>query len=786
MSMQIYADLRCLQDESYAFRGVGYHASVLLKNGRQYFRAGTQFVGLIDPAMPALPAEYAALVDRTDEVFAPTRLADPSVYVQLSPMTHDPVKSARFLNQPNILSCAVVYDFIPLDVSERYLTNSTAINSYSTQLGWLAAFNRFFPISQYAGRRLQEVLGIHRTAIDVTGVALRPIFEQTLAGDEKALEAMPDVRNPYVMFVGGGDPRKNVEVLVIAHSQLRKSHPKLQLIIAGNYPPPYVAALQDLYEKHGGDVRRMHFHHGISDGQLVWLYRHAVCTVCSSKIEGFSLPIIEAAACDSPLLASDNEAHRELLGADVPLFEPTDSATLVALLQRAASDSAFRTELQIKRRPLPHRFTAEAVSNRFWLPIAAEMRKRQTHHQRSRRASQTARPRIAILSPFPPDQSGVADYTRCSIQALGKIADVDVFTEVQNPLPTPEVRRFRPVSNWPYVSGEYDGVMTVIGNSHFHIKMIELQRAHGGACLIHDNRLAELYNWWKGPEYFQEMACRSLGRHVPIEESQSWMAQPGKLPSIFFDELIPHARPLIVHSRGIQKQCRIQYGIEAQYLPFCCYRDFPERDLTPTARANARATLGVPADQVMLVSLGIVGPTKAPHDCIEAVAQMQRAGINAHLYFVGSSGGMEEMLQAHAAQLGAAGAIHFTGDWVSTEDYYRYVLAADFAIQLRNHFFGGLSGAMLDCIGSGLVTVANDDLAEALDSPATVLRIPDDLSADAVSAQLIEAYRQGMHHDRLLPCRADYLREHSFDRYARELLQVLGLEAAPSARLQVA
>ena len=48
------------------------------------------------------------------------------------------------------------------------------------------------------------------------------------------------------------------------------------------------------------------------DRVLAWLYRNAEAVVVPSLAEGFSLPLIEALACDTPVIASDLEVHREV------------------------------------------------------------------------------------------------------------------------------------------------------------------------------------------------------------------------------------------------------------------------------------------------------------------------------------------------------------------------------------------------------------------------------------------------------------------------------------------
>jgi len=215
-------------------------------------------------------------------------------------------------------------------------------------------------------------------------------------------------------------------------------------------------------------------------------------------------------------------------------------------------------------------------------------------------------------------------------------------------------------------------------------------------------------------------------------------------------------------------------------LPFSCYREFDENKLSIEGRTEARQRLQIPLNQFVIISLGIVSPSKGPESCIESIKLLKQQGIEAHFYFVGSSGAMRQPLMEFAEEESVETQIHFTADWVDERTYQDYVLAADAAIQLRNHFFGGLSGAMLDCIASGLTTVANDDLAEALDSPSFVLRVSDQLKPVEIAGALATAIWDRSYLNRLHPSRRLYLEEHSFDRYAEKLLHTLGLNFAES------
>jgi glycosyltransferase involved in cell wall biosynthesis len=371
----------------------------------------------------------------------------------------------------------------------------------------------------------------------------------------------------------------------------------------------------------------------------------------------------------------------------------------------------------------------------------------------------------------------VADYTAQSLSEISKHVIVDVYTTCEKPRPDPWVNAFYPISSVPYTSGNYDVVLPIIGNSHFHIQALELHRYFGGPCLVHDNRLAELYAWWKGIHYFRDMAEKFLKKSYSIEECQSWLSQPWKLPSLFFEDILYRASPVIFHSKGIQRYVRKIYNYDSKYLPFCCYRNFVESELTRESRIFIKKKLGLPDDSLTISTFGFVVQTKGPEECIWAIDILRSWGVFVHFYFVGS---IDPQYHSHLLalinNLKLSDHIHFFPDWISDQEYHDFVLASDYAIQLRSHGFGGLSGAMLDCIASGLPSVVNDDLAEALDSPHYILRVPDQFSPVLIAEKLYSAIQGGLHNNRLTSARSDYVKSHSFDHYAQEFVKVLGID----------
>jgi glycosyltransferase involved in cell wall biosynthesis len=777
--MLVYADLRCLQDPGFARRGIGSHAAFLLAAARSLRRGEVTIIGLADAALGAPPAEISALCDSIQYAFAP-RPGEPAVFLWLSPMTHDTRLVARFFDRPEILPCAVVYDFIPLIDPDRYLASRGPLLSYAAALEWLAAAGLFLPISTAVGDEVVTRLGVDPEAVAVTGVALRGAFAARHA-DGTPAPRPASAPGRYVMFVGGPDPRKNLETVVKALG--RTGSPDPALVIAGGYPDRWRRRVERVNAKAEGRTPhrpvRLTFLDHVSDDELAGWYGHAEATVVASRAEGFSMPVIEAMACGSPVIASDIPCHRELVTDPAARFAPDDPDELAARLRAVMADPAAREELIASQRPTPDRFTAARVGERFAAALELRM---PGHARRARKAVAARRPVIALLSPFPPDRSGVADYTRRTVAALSARADVDVWTDQPEPVADPRVRAFHGIGNAAWLRPDYDATVAVLGNSHFHAPILAGHLRHGGPCILHDSRLLDLNAWWHGIERTRALAEAELRRPVSEAEVRHWTRHQGEIPTLFLSEVARASAPLFVHSRALADHVARLYGVEAVHLPFALLREFTPRETAAASRQRARAALGIPAGRTVIVTLGIYGATKAPEVCAEAIARLRATGRDAHLVFVGDAGRTAEPVLRRAAEAGVAEAIHFTAEWIDDETWRTWLLAADGAIQLRTHRFGGISGALMDCIAAGVPTVANEDLAAALDAPATVARVPDTFTADMVAGALGSLLARGDGRDEAT--RVRYCNEHSMENYVACLLAALGIEGAwvPSGR----
>lgn len=137
----------------------------------------------------------------------------------------------------------------------------------------------------------------------------------------------------YMLFVGGIQPRKDPATAVDA---LTKLDPGLRLVFAG----PPLRESRELVQ-HVRELRlssRVEFTGYVRKTELAALYRGAACVVLPSLYEGFGLPLLEAMASGTPVVASTAGALPEVAGDAAVLVEPGDPEGLAAGVERALAD----------------------------------------------------------------------------------------------------------------------------------------------------------------------------------------------------------------------------------------------------------------------------------------------------------------------------------------------------------------------------------------------------------------------------------------------------------------
>jgi glycosyltransferase involved in cell wall biosynthesis len=179
---------------------------------------------------------------------------------------------------------------------------------------------------------VESRFGVPASRIRVTPLGVDEIFF-----DRPRLPRL--VAEPYVLFVGSEQPRKNLERLEQAMVLLR----------ARGLPHLLVTAGADAWGRVDIGASFLRRVGNVSDEELVSLYAHSSCLAIPSLHEGFGLPALEAMAAGTAVVAANVAALPDVTGGAAVLVDPLDPADIADGLERAITDRESFIERGRKR-----------------------------------------------------------------------------------------------------------------------------------------------------------------------------------------------------------------------------------------------------------------------------------------------------------------------------------------------------------------------------------------------------------------------------------------------------
>jgi glycosyltransferase involved in cell wall biosynthesis len=237
------------------------------------------------------------------------------------------------------LRTTTVYDLSPLHHPEWVapLTRRMHGRKYANAA---KTCDLIFAISDFTAEDVAKTLAFPRERIPIAYPGVDERYTPQGPGAERD--------NPYVLAVATLEPRKNLSTLVSAHALVRVQRPELELVVAG---APVQWAEQELA---GDGVTALGF---VPDDQLPELYRGASVFAYPSLFEGFGIPVVEAMACGTPVVASSHPSLDESCGDAAVRTDPTSAVAIAEGIERALSERESLVQVGLEH---AKRFTWQA------------------------------------------------------------------------------------------------------------------------------------------------------------------------------------------------------------------------------------------------------------------------------------------------------------------------------------------------------------------------------------------------------------------------------------------
>ncbi len=158
------------------------------------------------------------------------------------------------------------------------------------------------------------------------------------AADVEAARLLGPRREPELLHVGSTIERKRIDLLLELFAGVRRARPNARLIRVGG---PFTAE-QRVRARALGVLDAIIVLPFVDRATLAAVYRRSALALLPSEREGFGLPVIEALACGTPVVASDIPVLREIGGGAVTYCAMGDceswTETIVGLLMEREHD----------------------------------------------------------------------------------------------------------------------------------------------------------------------------------------------------------------------------------------------------------------------------------------------------------------------------------------------------------------------------------------------------------------------------------------------------------------
>jgi glycosyltransferase involved in cell wall biosynthesis len=635
-----------------------------------------------------------------------------------------------------------LYDLIPCLFPKTYLSDPAYRQWYQSKLAALQKADLCLTISESTRLDAQKHCQTLPSKLINISADADPHFRlsKPTPSDTWHLKEKLNIQRPFILCTGGDDPRKGLTSLITAFANLpiaiRLTH---QLVIVCKLSPTSAARLHHFAFDNGLQAHELVLTGQVTDHELLALYNLSSLFVFPSLYEGFGLPVLEAMRCGAAVLASRNSSLVEIVAWEEAMFDATSTEQMTQLIAKGLSEADFRQALIHNSEVQSKRFSWELSARHALAAMERHRSSRASPSVPVKRRDQPKRPRLAFVSPLPPERYGISDYSAQLLPALSSHYQIDVIVH-QAKVKHPWIERSCPmvsVNDFVQNHTAYDRVVYQMGNSHFHAHMFGLLQRCPGLLVLHDFYLSgvisQLRTKSNAPHYWVQNLFHSHGYGALHEFFHGQSRQATAIQYSCSLSVIEAALGVLVHSKHATDLAKHWYGLDAQNFSVVpLVRDTHLK----VSRTQARQALDLPDDVFLVCSFGYLTPAKLNQKLIAAWAKVMkhRDQTNARLVFVGDhlSPHYEKSISEQLATFGLNEKVHITG-WTDEDQFHTWLAAADVCVHLRSESRGETSAAVLDCMNYGKATIANaHGSMDELPSDA-VLKISDNFSEDELA-----------------------------------------------------
>jgi len=201
---------------------------------------------------------------------------------------------------------------------------------------------KMIAVSESTKKDLEEIYQVKKEDIQMIPHGISQKFKVMKQNNPKLNEIKRKYQLPekFIFFLGNIEPRKNISSIIAVYKNIVSKNSKLSeygLVLAGNINPLCENLLQERGLKTCGYIE---------NEDRPYVYNLASLFVYPSFFEGFGLPILEAMACGTPVITSNNSAIPEVAGNSASLTDPNRPTELADAIESILTDGNLRKKFK--------------------------------------------------------------------------------------------------------------------------------------------------------------------------------------------------------------------------------------------------------------------------------------------------------------------------------------------------------------------------------------------------------------------------------------------------------
>lgn len=257
-------------------------------------------------------------------------------------LIHDPSQISPFLFNPSHRKVLTIHDLSPILFPETHGRIHVLLQKHIFPRS-LKHVDRIITVSDSTKNDVIRYLKVRKSKITTIYNGVDEVFQVLCDDATESVKKKYRIKNPFILYVGTLEPRKNIPVLLKAFYLLKKKGIGHRLVIAGGKGWKYENIYKTLNELNL--QKEVIFTGYVQYEDLPKLYNAADIFIYPSLYEGFGFPPLEAMACGTPVIASNTSSLPEVVGNAGMLVDPLDAAKIADAMRKVLNNEDVRERM---------------------------------------------------------------------------------------------------------------------------------------------------------------------------------------------------------------------------------------------------------------------------------------------------------------------------------------------------------------------------------------------------------------------------------------------------------